>query len=201
MIYVASSWRNPHYDGVRDKLRAMYGTDAVYDFKAGGFRWRDLMNSVPADDDPAPGVQGPERHILTDARQLAAFLADPRAVAHFQQDFEALRKADTLVLVLPCGRSAHSEYGFAVARGMNTVIHQLDPVEPELMYSWADWMTDDTHSLIRALTSFGYRIRYEDAQPGRCVECGTELVGPHDGDRWCPAPDCRVSGNTGARQS
>lgn len=158
MIYLASSWRNPHYDGLRDQLRALYGHDAIYDFKVGSFRWRDLLSDLPARDDPSPGVQGAERHIQVNCADMMRFIADPRAQDHFALDFQALKDSDTLVLLLPCGRSAHSEYGWAAARGLHTIVYQPAGVliEPELMYSWADWFADDLEGLMRSLFGCGY---------------------------------------------
>ena len=47
----------------------------------------------------------------------------------------ALRNADATVLVLPCGRSAHTELGFAVGADQRTIVLLDDPLsEPELMY-------------------------------------------------------------------
>lgn len=38
----------------------------------------------------------------------------PRAIEAFTADFDAMNRADTFVLVLPCGKSAHLELGWAV---------------------------------------------------------------------------------------
>jgi hypothetical protein len=47
----------------------------------------------------------------------------------------ALRAADITVLVLPCGRSAHLELGYATGAGQCTIVLLDDPMsEPELMY-------------------------------------------------------------------
>lgn len=43
--------------------------------------------------------------------------------------------ADITVLVLPCGRSAHLELGWATGQGQRTIVLLDDPMtEPELMY-------------------------------------------------------------------
>ena len=49
-------------------------------------------------------------------------LADPRAAEGFTLDMDALKACDTLVLVLPCGRSAHLELGYAIGAGKKTII-------------------------------------------------------------------------------
>jgi hypothetical protein len=46
--------------------------------------------------------------------------------------------ADAFVMVLPCGRSAHLELGWACGKGKRTIILALDYNEPELMYLEAD---------------------------------------------------------------
>jgi hypothetical protein len=58
----------------------------------------------------------------------------PRAIEGYDADFAAMEKADTFVMVLPCGKSAHLELGWAIGAGKRTAILLEDPVEPELMY-------------------------------------------------------------------
>lgn len=127
MIYVASSWRNALYEGVLAVLRA--AELPFFDFRH-----------------PAPGNDGFHWHeIDPDWQQwLPAHyrqaLAHPRAEEGFRCDMDALKACDTLLLVLPCGRSAHLELGYAIGAGKKTIIYwPLDlPMEPELMYKAAD---------------------------------------------------------------
>lgn len=77
----------------------------------------------------------------------------PRAIEGFHADFGAMQMADTFVLVLPCGKSAHLELGWAVGAGKRTAILLEDPVEPELMYRMVDHMATDVDDLIDFLTS------------------------------------------------
>ena len=94
-IYVASSWRNQHQPQVVSFLREQ--GHEVYDFRhpAGktGFQWSQI------DED--------WENWSTD--QYRAALEHPIAQAGFKSDFDAMQWADVCVLVLPCGRSAHSE--------------------------------------------------------------------------------------------
>ena len=127
MIYVASSWRNPLYDGVVAILTA--AQLPFYDFKhpkAGheGFHWHAI--------DP----QWEHWH----AEDSRAALADPRADEGFTWDMDALKACDTVVLVLPCGRSAHLERGDAIGAGKKTSLFSPPGVhiEPELMDKAAD---------------------------------------------------------------
>ena len=94
-IYVASSWRNEYYPEVVEKLRE--AGHEVYDFRnppSGdpGFKWssvsEDYMEWSPA--------------------QYRDMLQHPKAVRQFHNDIEAMEACDTCVLVLPCGRSAHT---------------------------------------------------------------------------------------------
>lgn len=121
-IYVASSWRNPRQPAVVEALRA--AGHEVYDFRNPmpgntGFGWRQC--------DPRP----PSEWSVDDYRRV---LETPRAQEGFALDMDALRSSDACVLVLPCGRSAHLELGWAVGAGKRTLVlcEKLD--EPELMY-------------------------------------------------------------------
>lgn len=117
MIYVASSWLNQEITAVIQALRGV--GHEVYDFREeDGFSWRDV--------DPAWQTWSP----AVFREQLAS---SSLAIRGFERDMVNLRAADALVLVLPCGRSAHLELGYAIGAGKPTVI-LLAPGEPELMY-------------------------------------------------------------------
>jgi hypothetical protein len=121
-IYVASSWRCERQKDVVRALSAI-GHD-VYDFR-----------------NPAPGNVGfgwkqCGDHDLKDPRVFRDHvLTSPVAQSGFQLDMAALKDADATVLVLPCGRSAHLELGYATGAGQHTLVLLDDPMsEPELMY-------------------------------------------------------------------
>lgn len=78
-------------------------------------------------------------------------LAHPVAYSGFKKDFDAMKWADTFVLLAPCGRSAHLELGWAVGAGKRTLI-LLAEGEPELMYKLADLICINQDELIEALT-------------------------------------------------
>lgn len=128
-VYVASSWRCPMQPAVVAVLRAA-GIDC-YDFKdSEGFHWSEVMPSYRGDNAPA------------NVDDYLAALDHPRSIQGYERDMTAMEKADTFVLVLPCGRSAHLELGWAVGQGKRTAI-VLDPnddneVTPELMYRMVD---------------------------------------------------------------
>lgn len=75
-------------------------------------------------------------------------IAHPRAIEGFDSDFAAMQRADHFVMVLPCGKSAHLELGWAVGAGKHTAILLEDPVEPELMYKMVDLITADIDELV-----------------------------------------------------
>ena len=135
-VYVASSWRNPMHPAVIHVLRA--AGLPHYDFRNPaegdtGFAWADVG--------------------LTDPCTAAAYLAGiehPRAVDGFAKDMAAMKRADTFVLVLPCGRSAHLELGWAVGAGKRTAVllDGEDSVTPELMYRMCDYVAPNVFSLL-----------------------------------------------------
>lgn len=124
-IYLASSWRNPHQPMMVDLLRQ--NGHQVYDFRnpphSTGFKWSDI---------------GLDAASCTAEEYRRALLTQPRAAQGFSADFAAMRWADTCVLVLPCGRSAHLELGWMAGAGKRTIILTQDGEEPELMALLAD---------------------------------------------------------------
>jgi hypothetical protein len=55
------------------------------------------------------------------------------------------------VLLLPCGRSAHLEAGWAAGAGRRVVVYTRDGEEPELMYKMCAAIVDTDTQLIEAL--------------------------------------------------
>lgn len=133
-IYVASSWRN-YNQPVLVALLRQEGHE-VYDFRnpegGTGFSWADVKPYSQATGVPPKGRD------LERAGDYLQMIAHPRARAGFESDFAAMQWADTFVMVLPCGKSAHLELGWAAGAGKRTAILLEDPVEPELMYLAAD---------------------------------------------------------------
>jgi hypothetical protein len=123
-IYVASSWRNEARQ--QETVRVLRDAGhVVYDFRNPapgdtGFGWRQCATSEQ----------------LTDPRRFRdEVLTHPVARDGFAKDMAALERADVTVLVLPCGRSAHLELGYAAGAGQRTIVLLDDPMsEPELMY-------------------------------------------------------------------
>lgn len=123
-IYVASSWRNEYQPIVVQALRDA-GHD-VYDFK-----------------NPSPGDHGFHWSRIDEGwkswtpQDYRSNLGHPLAQDGFAKDMKALQECRACVLVLPCGRSAHLEFGWACGWGKKTLI-LLSDGEPELMNMMAD---------------------------------------------------------------
>lgn len=127
-IYVASSWRNIVQPAVVLLLRRC--GHEVYDFRH-----------------PAPGVSGfswaeidPDWQRWTPAQYRAA-LEHPIAERGYAHDIDALNACDACVLVLPSGRSASWEFGYAMGQRKRAAVVMLEPCEPELMYRGAQILT------------------------------------------------------------
>lgn len=137
-IYVASSWRNLRQPEIVEALRA--DGHEVYDFKnppnGAGFGWKELALGDPKTWTPALWREA---------------LEHPRAIEGFHSDMDALIGCDACALVLPCGRSAHLELGWAVGAGKYTVVLAAETLdEPELMVKMCDAIALDVLEL-RAL--------------------------------------------------
>jgi hypothetical protein len=137
-IYLASSWRNelqPHYVKA---LRA-HGHQ-VYDFKMPedgiGFSWNQTDHT---------GTAKPTFN------EYMKMLAHPAAAAGYLRDFRAMQWADTCVLLLPCGRSAHLEAGWFAGANKRLIIVTKDGEEPELMALMANHIVNDLAPLLTVL--------------------------------------------------
>ena len=145
-VYVASSWRNPFQVAV--VAACLSAGLEVYDFKAegAGFSWKDVDPDW-SDDVTTPGGERVPSDMSFD--RIESLLAHPRAMAGFARDFMAMQQADTFVMVLPCGRSAHLELGWAIGQGKRTAILNFEEnPEPDLMVLMADYRTDNLMDLL-----------------------------------------------------
>jgi hypothetical protein len=147
VIYVASSWRCNRQPVVVEALR-QEGHE-VYDFRHPspgnhGFSWHELDPTIP---------RGPADLDLA-AHQIRAMLADPIADAGFESDMGALQACDICVLVLPCGRSAHLEAGWAAGAGKHTIV-LLDDGEPDLMWKMTDRLCVTVAEVVADCRAYG----------------------------------------------
>lgn len=78
---------------------------------------------------------------------------------HIKQIYELnmheLDKSDVVVLILPCGRSAHMEAGYAKAMCQKLIIYgEMIKGEFDAMYGMADLVTDDFNLVIKELIEY-----------------------------------------------
>ena len=137
-IYVASSWRNKYYPEVVEALRAK--GHEVYDFRnpphgGNGFRWTDID----------------EKALEWSFDEYSEGLHHPKVERQFKADLEALEWADTCVLVLPSGRSAHTEAGWMAGAGRRVFVYIPEMQEPELMYKLFDGVVGSMEDLLEAI--------------------------------------------------
>lgn len=138
-LYVASSWRNVHYPDVVKALRE--GGHDVYDFRnpphsdGDGFKWSQV--------DPNYMDWSPELY-----RQN---LSHPLAKKQFANDIEAMESCEGCVLVLPCGRSAHTEAGWFSGKGKKVIVLIPEKQEAELMYKLFDGVACSVEEVIEML--------------------------------------------------
>ena len=103
---------------------------------ANGFHWTDIDQNAPN----------------WSFNEYKKGLRHPLAERQFTADLEALAWADTCVLVLPCGRSAHTEAGWMSGAGKKVIVYIPEMVEPELMYKLFDDVVGDRDSLVNTLS-------------------------------------------------
>jgi hypothetical protein len=138
-IYLASSWRNELQPDVLALLES--AGHHVYDFRnpgegKKGFSWSEID----------PHWQSWTPWAFTQA--LGTDIAD----RGFGNDWNGMEWADTGVLLLPCGRSAHIEAGYFVGHPTKSLhIYAPELPEPELMYKMANGVHLTVDSLLAAL--------------------------------------------------
>jgi hypothetical protein len=145
-VYVASSWRNVLLDNVNARLRR--AGVATYDFReTDGFHWQDVF--------PEWGDDWPHNGEMDAPMVLAGMQAEP-AGRGFQRDLHALYACGALILVLPCGNSAHLELGYAAGQNKPTCVLLPDgTVRPDLMWKVADLITADLHEMVAWVAALG----------------------------------------------
>jgi nucleoside 2-deoxyribosyltransferase len=180
-IYVASSWRNEERQQSMVAALREAGHE-VYDFRNPapgdrGFGWRQITSTA--------------QDLIDPRRFIDNVLAHPIARDAFKKDMNALRSADATVLVLPCGRSAHLELGYAIGARQRTIALLDDPIsKPELMYLACTNIAATQAEVLRLLQETmvrcecGQLVTYE-TDDGDCED--DEVECPKCGE-YCPAP-------------
>jgi hypothetical protein len=135
-IYVASSWKNIYQPSVVNALRN--AGHEVYDFRdSRGFRWSDI---IPIEDT-----------VGMTSNEVVQLLSHPVARFAFDRDMDALKACDACVLVMPCGRSAHLELGWAQGAGKLTFVILGEKQEPDLMHLMAYRIVSSVDNVISYL--------------------------------------------------
>lgn len=146
-IYVASSWRNPLQPWVVLALRS-YG-HIVYDFRnppnGTGFGWEQVNPNWKRTDGLGKGETSP----IT----WREMLKHPIARAGYYSDKDAIDWCDVVLYLLPCGKSASWELGYAAGKGKKLYVLALEPTEPELMFYEANILVSMDEFLLFALNS------------------------------------------------
>ena len=142
-IYVATSWRNNEQPEIINTLTAE--GHECYDFRnpphrEGGFHWSDI---------------DPDWKNWDATTYRDHLLNSPIASHGYLSDLRGMEWADTGLLVMKCGNSAHLELGYMAGRGKRTII-LLDDGEPDLMRLMADDICVDMDEVLLALRNSPY---------------------------------------------
>ena len=126
-IYIASSWKNQGLARlVAEYLRDIgYPVDCFCDPSSGRyvFHWRELVDK--------------EEDLM--AHDAISFLCDSRTRRAFDEDKKWIDWSDVVVLVLPAGRSAHLEAGYAKGQGkLLFILGGFSKGEFDVMYGFAN---------------------------------------------------------------
>lgn len=134
-VYVVGSLRNPRVAAVAHELR-----------KAGFYVFDDWMAAGPEADDYW------QKYETARGNSYLAAL-DGWAARHvFEYDKNHLQAADAVVLVLPAGRSAYLEMGWAIGRGKPAyVLVEKDPERWDVMLRFATGAYRTVPDIITAL--------------------------------------------------
>lgn len=140
-IYLASSWKNANLvmEWANILRKYNHAVDAFCDEETG--RYVFYFGEIG------------------DVHELDAlnFLEDSRSQRAFKEDKKWLDWADCCLLILPAGKSAHLEAGYAKGQGKTLIIWQEDfpKGEFDVMYGFADLITDSVLAVIEFLDKQG----------------------------------------------
>lgn len=138
-IYLASSWKNvAEVRQLAARLRdAGHAVDDFTDDSRGRFVFHYSELGNPAELD------------------AISFLQHNQARRAFLEDKKMIDWADAVVLLLPAGRSAHLEAGYAKGTGKQLVIYQPEGFpagEFDVMYGFADLLTTSFDDMVEFLS-------------------------------------------------
>jgi nucleoside 2-deoxyribosyltransferase len=126
-IYVASSWRNRYQQEIVSLLRDAGHEPNWMAWSPKEYREAEIVSLLrDAGHEPKWMAWSP--------KEYREALRHPTAQDGFRLDMENLRRCDCCILVLPSGRSAHLEAGWAAGAGKPVLVFDPERVEPEPMY-------------------------------------------------------------------
>ena len=138
-IYIASSWKMAEWViAWKTQLKSLgYEVDAFCDDSDGRYVFHFSEIGNPSDLD------------------AINFIVDERSQKAFREDKKWLDWADVCLLILPAGKSAHLEAGYAKGQGKLLIIWQnkFPKGEFDVMYGFADLITDSCGAVIEFLTT------------------------------------------------
>ncbi len=82
---------------------------------------------------------------------VVAALRNAGPEKQFANDIEAMTSCDACVLLLPCGRSAHTEAGWFAGKGKPVYVLIPERQEPELMYKLFNGICCSLEELVEQL--------------------------------------------------
>jgi nucleoside 2-deoxyribosyltransferase len=132
VIYVIGSLRNPRVPEIANILRDER-IEAFDDWYAAG----------PEADDKWREYEVARGHSYVEALEGAA------AKNVFAFDKRHIDAADRVLLVLPAGKSGHLELGYSIGRGKRSYILLDTPDRWDVMYQFADMVTDKLEDIIK----------------------------------------------------
>ena len=137
-VYLSSSWKNRvQVRFLADELRK-HGHE-VYDFTDPACR---KMPEIP-----------PERFPVQWDPEIGSYGDYLTGVPEWRQAVEcnraALDRCDVIVLLLPCGADAHSDWAYGVGRGKRSCVVGCPPKgERTPTHLWADTILDDAREVL-----------------------------------------------------
>jgi hypothetical protein len=141
-VYIATSWKmQVAAKQMADSLRRLgHEVDCFCDQSTGRyvFHWTEFV----------------EKEEELQNYNAISFLADPRTRRAFEEDRGYIDWCDAVVMIHPCGKSAHLEAGYAKGIGKKLFMWGLFPKgEFDVMYGFADGLftENETSELFNAL--------------------------------------------------
>ncbi len=136
VIYLIGSLRNPEIPKIAAALRNA-GHEVFDDWHAAG---------PHADDEWQKYEQGR-------GFDMGEALAGYAAKHTFEYDKHHLNRCDTVILVMPAGKSAHTELGYAIGKSKRSFVLFSEgyPERWDVMYGLADYVTDELNDLLEVL--------------------------------------------------